>query len=497
MAETKLINTRIKNKVATFSEWYASTGKLLDGEIAIVRVPTGETYTNPVTGKSEPVVELLMKVGDGVNTFNALPWMSAKASDVYDWAKCGTIEEVPVTIGEKNSTIGAYLAQVDTNTANISDNATEIGKLIADETKAGSVTNSIKVAIEKLASTNSTNSTGSFVTAITQANGVVDVTYGDLPEAVDGNTKKGIVALGVSGGAATYDSIYGTDGINAKVEQNISDIASLQTSIAGGVHFIGITTSNVEDKATINPVTVDGKNHTASAGDIVIKDEKEFIWDGSKWKELGDLGRVATLEGWRNGLNYTDTPDGAATNHKFVTKVTQDDGKVAVTYAQPTADDISYNASTVATVLGAHQTEVEKLSDIEGKVGATIDSKISDKLTTLTHTCDTTGNYVTNVTQANGIVEVTKASLPEASTNTAGLTKLSSATDSTSEDLAATPKAVKAAYDKADSAAQTASGVATNYIKVENTGDNTGKLINIDNGAEFEIIFDCGGAPTV
>lgn len=496
MAETKLINTRIKNKVATFSEWHESTGKLLDGEIAIVRVPTGETYTNPVTGKSEPVVELLMKVGDGVNTFDSLPWLSAKASDVYDWAKRGTIEEVPVTIGEKNSTIGAYLAQVDANTANIADHETKITTLIGTADEAGSVANSIKAAIEKLASTNSTNSTGSFVTAITQANGVVDVTYGDLPEAVDGNTKKGIVALGVSGGAATYDSIYGTDGINAKVEQNTSDIASLQTSIAGGVHFIGITTSNVEDKATINPVTVDGKNHTASAGDVVIKDEKEFIWDGAKWKELGDLGRVATLEGWRDGLGYTG---GGFGEHKFVTKVTQYDGKIAVTYAQPAADDISYGTDTVATALGAHQTEVDKLSDITtGKVGATIDSKISDKLATLVSLGSMGTGYVANVTQTNGIITVTKENFPEADVNNKkGIVTLSSATNSISETAAATPKAVKAAYDKADNAAQTASGVATNYIKVENTGDNTGKFINIDNGVEFEIIFDCGGAPIV
>ena len=88
---TKSIITRIKNKVDTLAKWQSYTGTLLDGEIAVVRVPTGGTYVNPVTGADEPVVELLMKVGDGTTAFANLPWMSAKASDVYDWAKAATV----------------------------------------------------------------------------------------------------------------------------------------------------------------------------------------------------------------------------------------------------------------------------------------------------------------------------------------------------------------------------------------------------------------------
>jgi hypothetical protein len=94
MADTKTIITRIKNKVDLISAWKASsvndvdsTTRLLDGEIAIVRVPTGNEYVNPVTGVAEPEIALLMKVGDGTSTFDSLPWMSAKASDVYNWAK--------------------------------------------------------------------------------------------------------------------------------------------------------------------------------------------------------------------------------------------------------------------------------------------------------------------------------------------------------------------------------------------------------------------------
>ena len=89
---SKTIITRIQNKSDSISNWADKNSVLLKGEIAAVTVPTGSSYTNPVTGKSEPVIELLMKVGDGTTAFNSLPWLSAKASDVYDWGKAATVE---------------------------------------------------------------------------------------------------------------------------------------------------------------------------------------------------------------------------------------------------------------------------------------------------------------------------------------------------------------------------------------------------------------------
>lgn len=56
-----------------------------------------------------------------------------------------------------------------------------------------------------------------------------------------------------------------------------ADIASIQTSITGGIHYLGVTTSNISNGSTTNPVVIDSKNVTASAGDLVIKDDLEFI----------------------------------------------------------------------------------------------------------------------------------------------------------------------------------------------------------------------------
>ena len=61
----------------------------------------------------------------------------------------------------------------------------------------------------------------------------------------------------------------------------------------------------------------------------------------------------------------------------------------------------------------------------------------------------------------------------KASTTQAGIVRLSSATDSNSEELAATPKAVKAAYDKAVAAKEAADGAVKTTASQEIGGDKT------------------------
>lgn len=74
----KILKTRILLKHATLDEWNNSSLILKKGEVAFATVPTVEGST------LEPV---MFKVGDGSKTFAQLDWASAKAADVYGWAK--------------------------------------------------------------------------------------------------------------------------------------------------------------------------------------------------------------------------------------------------------------------------------------------------------------------------------------------------------------------------------------------------------------------------
>lgn len=88
MAIEKTFNTRIQLKYDTWDNWTSTAGKTLvlkQGELATVYVP-GNTNSGQTT--NEPA--FLMKVGDGTTKFESLPWVYAKAADVYEWAKAAT-----------------------------------------------------------------------------------------------------------------------------------------------------------------------------------------------------------------------------------------------------------------------------------------------------------------------------------------------------------------------------------------------------------------------
>ena len=74
----KMLNVRIKNKYDSYENWAASGLVLEKGEIAIAYTTVDVTIDN---GKAKHPA-LLMKVGNGTDTFANLPWLSAKAADV-------------------------------------------------------------------------------------------------------------------------------------------------------------------------------------------------------------------------------------------------------------------------------------------------------------------------------------------------------------------------------------------------------------------------------
>jgi len=82
---------------------------------------------------------------------------------------------------------------------------------------------------------------------------------------------------------------------NIKDAKAREDIASIEAAIAGGVSFIGETTTAISDGSTTNPIVINGNNHTAISGNLVVYGKKEFVFDGTKWIEFGDLGSLKAL----------------------------------------------------------------------------------------------------------------------------------------------------------------------------------------------------------
>ena len=85
MAE-KQLNVRVQLKYDTYANWTTNNPVLKAGEMAIATIASGNTQeVNSVTPP-----QVLIKVGDGSSHYNSLPFVSAKAADVYSWAKAET-----------------------------------------------------------------------------------------------------------------------------------------------------------------------------------------------------------------------------------------------------------------------------------------------------------------------------------------------------------------------------------------------------------------------
>lgn len=67
-----------------------------------------------------------------------------------------------------------------------------------------------------------------------------------------------------------------------KVRENIVALASYSS-------YIGVTTTEITDGATTNPINVNGKLVTAKPGGIVLCGSKEYIFTGAIWREFCDI----------------------------------------------------------------------------------------------------------------------------------------------------------------------------------------------------------------
>jgi hypothetical protein len=94
------------------------------------------------------------------------------------------------------------------------------------------------------------------------------------------------------------------------------DIEALQSAVAGGITFVGVTTTAISDGSTTSSITVNNATHAATKGDLVFYGDKEFVWDGTKWIEFGDLGTLGALA-YKNSASGSYTPAGSVSKPTF------------------------------------------------------------------------------------------------------------------------------------------------------------------------------------
>ena len=302
MAEN-VIQTRIQLKYDTLVNWNASLLVPKKGEACIAEIPsatTGSGLTPPAIG---------IKIGDGEHVFSQLPWIQAVAGDVYAWAKASTkptyagTEITAVQNGTTNTTVQAWLQALSDDINSISGGA-------------GSISTQISNALNNLDAPDAAVD-HEFVTAVAEEDGRITVsraalTANDIPNLPTTKITSGTLPVARGGtGASTLASGEvlvgnGTNAVTTKAidaavtsgSNNLITSGAVQAAIAtatsgltGAMHFKGIATVEITDGSTTDPA-IDGYL-SKTAGDVVLYGNKEFVWTGTAWEELGNEGSYA------------------------------------------------------------------------------------------------------------------------------------------------------------------------------------------------------------
>lgn len=189
-----------------------------------------------------------------------------------------------------------------------------------------------------------------------------------------------------------------------KDAQARSDIEDIRGAIAGGVTFIGETTTALTDGATTNPITINSKSVTAFKGNLVVYNSKEFVFDGSKWIEMGDLSVLGALA-YKDSASGSYTPAGSVSQPNFTGNETTSTGNFTP------AGSVTLS-SAASTSTGA----VSYVSALGTKSFSGTAATIKPKVTAAGTVAISTGTGTANYTPAGSVAA------PTISVKTAGAT---------------------------------------------------------------------------
>lgn len=279
-------------------------------------------------------------------------------------------------------------------------------------------------------------------------------------------------------GTSLNTDITGLDGRLDAAESNITALeiatnTTLPTAIQTAVDTLGA--SLVGTGSTTKTISKITYNNSTNQATVTYSDIASGSTSGKGLVQLSDA------------VNSTSTSLAATANAVKKAYDLADGASSVASAAQGTANTAATNAKTANDAIAAMD--------------------FTDPTASGTATA-----FIATVSQTNGKIAATKANLPTGSTSVAGILKLTDGVTSSSTTTAATPKAVKQAYDLANSAssASTANAITlqktwqTNSLVQANSTNTSGSItgtaktgnstLNIAGTDIAYIIFDCGSA---
>lgn len=390
MATEKILNTRILLKVDTLENWNSSTLPLKKGELAFATVAASVG-----TGLTEPVV--MVKIGeDGVKTFKDLGWnFYAKASDVVAAAK----SESALTTFINNVINNAGIATSEALTALTARVTTAEGDIDALETKVGdkAVATQISDAIAalKLADTYEAKGEAAKVqTALNEYKTSNDAAIAGIKTGDVINDFKSVeTELGKKQAVGDYATKTEAQGYADAKDDAIAAAKKAGTDAQTSVNTLSAKVGTVLDNKTVVQMISDAQT-AATYDDTTVKADIKTNKEG--------IAALNTLVG--------DTAVATQISTAVTAAKTELKGGTSDTDASATIAGAKKYADKLDTAMDARVDALEASIGEGGSVSAQITAEIN-KLDKADEAVD--GEYVSAVSEADGIITVTRAALPD------------------------------------------------------------------------------------
>lgn len=390
MATEKILNTRILLKVDTLENWNSSTLPLKKGELAFATVAASAG-----TGLTEPVV--MVKIGeDGVKTFKDLGWnFYAKASDVVAAAK----SESALTTFINNVINNAGIATSEALTALTARVTTAEGDIDALETKVGdkAVATQISDAIAalKLADTYEAKGEAAKVqTALNEYKTSNDAAIAGIKTGDVINDFKSVeTELGKKQAVGDYATKTEAQGYADAKDDAIAAAKKAGTDAQASVNALSAKVGTVPESKTVVQMISDAQT-AATYDDTTVKADINTNKEG--------IAALNTLVG--------DTAVATQISTAVTAAKTELKGGTSDTDASATIAGAKKYADKLDTAMDARVDALEASIGEGGSVSAQITAEIN-KLDKADKAVD--GEYVSAVSEADGIITVTRAALPD------------------------------------------------------------------------------------